>query len=82
MCFDAKRKQKYHFSNLFLNQVLFIDKNSILRFLGIIYGMYNVFLLEFNVEWVLSFSIILLLEKVYLNEGCFQSELKVLLKQD
>lgn len=32
MCFDAKRKQKYHFSNLFLNQVLFIDKNSILWF--------------------------------------------------
>lgn len=42
MCFDAKRKQKYHFSNLFLNQVLFIDKNSILWFfLGKLFmGMY------------------------------------------
>lgn len=54
MCFDGKRKQKYHFSNLFLNQVLFIDKNSIFFFF--VWFLGKLFMgLAFNAEWFLKF---------------------------
>lgn len=62
MCFDGKRKQKYHFSNLFLNQVLFIDKNSIffffVWFLGKFLKFFNYFLIYSVLKYTIHYSVV------------------------